>query len=68
MGTPEETLSAIASLRAERESGKFFQYFPICTDQCDPTSQEASDHVGMCRVLYPKHMAWFASREGGANP
>ena len=59
----DETLSEIAKLHARRESGKFFQYFPDCTDECDPTSGEIRDHVGMCRVLYKKHVSFFLSRE-----
>lgn len=59
----EETLSAIAALRASRESGKFFTYFPDCTSACDEASFRTEDHAGMCRVLYRKHLAFFFSRE-----
>ena len=61
--TPNEVLEAARALRAERATGKFLRYFPDCTDQCDPTSLETSDHVGMCRVLYQKHVRFFASHE-----
>lgn len=59
----EETLLAIAELRAKRESGKFYQYFPDCTDQCKPRSSRKEDHSGMCRVLYKKHLSFFSSRD-----
>jgi len=57
--TPAETLAALEAVRATRESGKFSTYFPDCTDQCRPRSHDPADHVGMCRVLYRKHLAWF---------
>ena len=63
MATPDEALSAIAALRSDRESGKFFQYFPDCASGCRTTSSHPEDHEGMCRVLYRKHMAFFASRD-----
>ena len=57
--TPEETFLAVDAIRAERERGKFATYFPDCTDRCRPRSADPADHVGMCRVLYRKHVAWF---------
>ena len=63
MTTPEETLDEIALLRAERTRGKFFQYFPDCTDACQMTSMHPDDHRGMCRQLYPKHRAFFAAHD-----
>ena len=59
----DETLSAIAEIRAARISGKFSRYFPDCRLECDPQSMRPEDHVGMCRMLYQKHLAFFASRE-----
>jgi len=59
--TPHATIDAIRTLRLERERGKFSTYFPDCTDQCRPRSRKRDDHVGMCRVLYPKHIAWFGA-------
>ena len=59
----DETLSAIAEIRAARISGKFIRYFPDCRLECDPQSMRPEDHVGMCRMLYQKHLAFFASRE-----
>ena len=59
--TPHATIDAIRTLRLERERGKFSTYFPDCTDQCRPRSRKRDDHVGMCRGLYPKHIAWFGA-------
>ena len=59
MSTPEETIAAIQALREQRNQGKFATYFPDCTSVCRPESHSPSDHVGMCRVLYRKHLAWF---------
>jgi phage terminase large subunit-like protein len=59
----DETMSTIASVRETRTEGKFGRYFPNCTDGCDRLSLEPSAHTGMCRVLYPKHIAWFNSHE-----
>jgi len=58
-----DVVSTIRALRAERTAGKYFNYFPDCTDQCNPRSRDLDDHVGMCRVLYQKHLRFFASRE-----
>ena len=63
MATPDEALRAIAALWSEREAGKLFRYFPDCADGCQRDSTDPRDHVGMCRVLYRKHLAFFASRE-----
>ena len=59
----DETLTAIASVRAARREGKFGRYFPDCGEGCDQQSFKVSDHVGMCRMLYQKHLAFFASQE-----
>ena len=61
--TPEEMIAAVDALRVERDRGKFATYFPDCTDQCRPRSRNPDDHVGMCRVLYRKHLAWFNASE-----
>jgi phage terminase large subunit-like protein len=62
VSTPEAaTLAAIEAIRRTRYQGKFYRYFPTCSDACDPTSWEVEDHDGMCRTLYPKHEAFFAS-------
>jgi phage terminase large subunit-like protein len=59
----DETLSHIAATRAARKQGKFDRYFPDCGPDCDPDSPHVDDHRGMCRVLYQKHLAWFASHD-----
>jgi phage terminase large subunit-like protein len=62
MSNQASALRAVSAVRAARASEKFTRYFPDCTDACDPTSMEVEDHVGMCRRLYPKHEAFFASQ------
>jgi phage terminase large subunit-like protein len=59
----DETLSTITEVRGERTSGKFSRYFPDCRLECDPQSMQLDNHAGMCRMLYQKHLAFFASRE-----
>ena len=63
MTTPDELRAAVHAMRVDRATGKFATYFPDCTDQCDPSSLDRADHVGMCRVLYRKHVRFFASHQ-----
>lgn len=62
MANPAEMYQEVQALRKARQRNKFYRYFPDCTEACDGDSWEVDDHTGMCRVLYPKHEAFFASR------
>lgn len=46
------------------EGYKYFQYFPDCQPGCKTASRRKADHVGFCRVLYPKHVQFMAAGAG----
>ena len=48
----------LADLR-RRETYKFNRYFPDCQAGCTADSDDPRDHVGFCRVLYPKHVTFM---------
>lgn len=54
---------AIARVKREREvraASPFATYFPDCDPQvCSPDSYILEDHKGLCRVLWPKHVAFM---------
>lgn len=63
-----EELAALEAIHAMRAAYRFRQYFPDCTPNCRPSSLLVKDHVirtgdrtPICRVLYAKHLAFFAA-------
>ena len=47
--------------RVKRQQTMFARYFPDCQPLCRRESRRREDHVGHCRVLYPKPLAFFAA-------
>lgn len=53
-------LSRLLQERQRRDRSKIRRYFPDCTPACDQSSMNPAHHAGLCRMLYPKHLHFFA--------
>lgn len=54
-------LAALLAEAKKRADYKFNRYFPDCKPECVPGSPRKEDHVGLCRCLYVKHVAFMES-------
>lgn len=54
-------LSLLLAEKHRRERCQSGIYFPDCTDDCKRNSRDPEEHAGYCRVLYPKHLSFFAA-------